>query len=285
VRIANSLTRFVECHFVSAHNVAFVWLNTCPLSHVILVLWHPSGYRTVWAQRGELQRGENPFHSKTSASSECKMKTDEKSSLACNKCKVLNTGTKLKAIYEEKYKYFEWKIYYIRVHVSSTFVLIIRRSNFINTASGIVTFCKWPSGAQDGAQLCSKHVEDCNKLIKKRRICALSWTFGKTILRCTVSKTSKYVLSVNDCKWSSVSSVGKVTGYRMHGSSIWGGWARACALHMLPLPNVRVAYVAPSGRAGCICCPFRACGLHIRCPLSSTFAMYSESKLMGLMIT
>ena len=29
-------------------------------------------------------------------------------------------------------------------------VLIIRRSNCINTASGIVTLCKWPSGAPDG---------------------------------------------------------------------------------------------------------------------------------------
>jgi hypothetical protein len=29
-------------------------------------------------------------------------------------------------------------------------VLIIRRSNCINTASGIVTLCRWPSGAPDG---------------------------------------------------------------------------------------------------------------------------------------
>jgi hypothetical protein len=57
----------------------------------------------VWAQRGELQGGENPLHQKTSAASECKMKTDEKSGLACNKCKVWNTGTKLKAICEVKY--------------------------------------------------------------------------------------------------------------------------------------------------------------------------------------
>jgi hypothetical protein len=57
----------------------------------------------VWAQHGELQKGENPFHQKTSAVSECKTKTDEKSSLACNKCKVWNTGTELKAKCEEKY--------------------------------------------------------------------------------------------------------------------------------------------------------------------------------------
>ena len=34
------------------------------------------------------------------------------------------------------------------LHVSSNVVLIIRRSNCINTTSGIVTLCKWPSGAQ-----------------------------------------------------------------------------------------------------------------------------------------
>jgi hypothetical protein len=47
---------------------------------------------------GRVAKGENP-----SAVSECKMKTDEKSSLVCNKCKVWNTGTKLKAMCEEKY--------------------------------------------------------------------------------------------------------------------------------------------------------------------------------------
>jgi len=36
------------------------------------------------------------------------------------------------------------------LHVSSNVVLIIRRSNCINTASGIVTLRKWPSGAPDG---------------------------------------------------------------------------------------------------------------------------------------
>jgi len=33
------------------------------------------------------------------------------------------------------------------VHVSSNILLILRRSNCINTVSGIVIFCKWPSGA------------------------------------------------------------------------------------------------------------------------------------------
>jgi len=45
-----------------------------------------------------------------------------------------------------KFKY----IYYnpLHVHVSSNILLIPRRSNFINTASGVVTLSKWPSGAQ-----------------------------------------------------------------------------------------------------------------------------------------
>ena len=80
--------------------------------------------------------------------------------------------------------------------------------------------CRWPSGAQSSlnpcterpptvvtipdAKLynidllmmstqCSKHVEAYNKLIIKQEFCALSWLITKIILRCTVSKTSKYV--------------------------------------------------------------------------------------------
>ena len=34
------------------------------------------------------------------------------------------------------------------VHVSSTTVLIIRRSKLHYTASGIITLCRWPYGAQ-----------------------------------------------------------------------------------------------------------------------------------------
>ena len=34
------------------------------------------------------------------------------------------------------------------LHVSSTIVLIIRRSKLYYTAYGIVTLCRWPSGAQ-----------------------------------------------------------------------------------------------------------------------------------------
>jgi len=44
-------------------------------------------------------------------------------------------------------------IYYdpVHVHVLSNILLILRRSNRINTASGIVTLSKWPSGAQVAA--------------------------------------------------------------------------------------------------------------------------------------
>ena len=34
------------------------------------------------------------------------------------------------------------------LHVSSTVVLIITSSKFCYTASGIITLCRWPSGAQ-----------------------------------------------------------------------------------------------------------------------------------------
>jgi len=47
------------------------------------------------------------------------------------------------------HKYFILQyVYYSPIHVSSSIVLIIKRSNFINTASGTVNLCKWPSGMQ-----------------------------------------------------------------------------------------------------------------------------------------
>jgi len=65
--------------------------------------------------------------------------------------------------------------------------MLIRRLNYIDAASGIVTLSKWPSGVPDGHLLrvtipdaasiqfnllmmsiyCSKHVEDHNKRIIK----------------------------------------------------------------------------------------------------------------------
>jgi len=40
------------------------------------------------------------------------------------------------------------------LNVSSTAVLIIRRSKLYYTASGIITLCRWPSGAQVERGLC-----------------------------------------------------------------------------------------------------------------------------------
>ena len=90
-------------------------------------------------------------------------------------------------------------IYLTSVHVSSNLVLIIRRINCVNTASGI-----WPFRVQVSdlhtkrspiqsdiyqrlywynwfswwwAQVCLKHVENWNKYIEKN--CASSWSFTK----------------------------------------------------------------------------------------------------------
>jgi hypothetical protein len=52
----------------------------------------------------------------------------------------------------------------------------MRRSNCTNTASGIVTLCRWPSCAPDGHQ---QIIEEYNKLCYKTRICALSWSIAK----------------------------------------------------------------------------------------------------------
>jgi len=49
----------------------------------------------------------------------------------------------------------------------------------------------WPP---DDEHMCSKHVEALNKLIVKEIFCASSWLITEiNILRCTVSKTSKFV--------------------------------------------------------------------------------------------
>jgi len=41
------------------------------------------------------------------------------------------------------------------LHVSSTIVLIIRRSKLYYAASGIITLCRWLSGAQVQSGLCT----------------------------------------------------------------------------------------------------------------------------------
>jgi hypothetical protein len=48
----------------------------------------------------------------------------------------------------------------------------------------------WPPADE---HMCSKHVEAWNKLIVKQKFCASSWLITEiNILRCTVSKTSKF---------------------------------------------------------------------------------------------
>jgi len=43
--------------------------------------------------------------------------------------------------------FFRICLFQISLHVSSTYVIIIRRINYINMTSGIyTTLCKWPSG-------------------------------------------------------------------------------------------------------------------------------------------
>ena len=82
----------------------------------------------------------------------------------------------------------------------------MRRSELYYTASGIITHCRWPSGAQDGhlqvwryqilyntvltswwwSQQWSKHVEAYNKSYYKTRICALSWLITKIYSTCSI---------------------------------------------------------------------------------------------------
>jgi len=53
--------------------------------------------------------------------------------------------------------------------------------------------CVMQFWSPDDEHICSKHVEAWNKLIVKQKFCASSWLITAiNILRCTVSKTSKY---------------------------------------------------------------------------------------------
>jgi len=98
-----------------------------------------------------------------------------------------------------------------------TNVLIIRRSKLYYTASGIITpiggrllsqpvhetatsrcddtrCCVIQFWPLDDEHVCSKHVEAWNKLIVKQNVCASSWLITEiNILRCTDSKTSKFI--------------------------------------------------------------------------------------------
>ena len=77
------------------------------------------------------------------------------------------------------------------LHVSSTVALIIRRSKLYYTASGIIT----PIGDRP-----------------VHKFCASSWLITKiNILRCTVSKTSKFVMQNKQSKYTNASSLNLCT--------------------------------------------------------------------------
>jgi len=88
-------------------------------------------------------------------------------------------------------------------------VFIIRRSKLYYKASGIITLigvhetanymcddtkgCVMQFWPPDDDHMCSKHVEAWNKLIVKQKFCASIWLITEiNVLRCTVSKTSKF---------------------------------------------------------------------------------------------
>ena len=51
-------------------------------------------------------------------------------------------------------------------------------------------------GPPDDEHMCTKHVEASDKLIVKQTFCASSWLITEiNILRCTVSKTSKNLIT------------------------------------------------------------------------------------------
>ena len=69
---------------------------------------------------------------------------------------------------------------------------IVTRSKLHYTASRGCVMQFWPP---DDEHMCSKHVEAWNKLIVKQTFCASSWLITEiNILRCTVSKTSKFTI-------------------------------------------------------------------------------------------
>jgi len=89
----------------------------------------------------------------------------------------------------------------------SEHMFIIRRSKLHCTASGIITGvhetatyrcddtrgCVMQFWPPDDEHMCSKHAEARNKLFVKQKFCASSWLITEiNILRCTVSKTSKF---------------------------------------------------------------------------------------------
>jgi len=76
-----------------------------------------------------------------------------------------------------KIPFFYNTFYYCPLHVSGNVVLIIRRSECINIASGMATLCKWPFGAPDG-HLQRVTIPDAILTFRHRASCILgqNWT-------------------------------------------------------------------------------------------------------------
>ena len=99
------------------------------------------------------------------------------------------------------------------------YVLIIRRSELHYTASGIIT--------PIGGRLVHRLREVWNKLIVKQKFCASSWLITEiNILRCTVSKTSKFVIYYFECRLYHIN---------MEFKEQVGGWL-VCLISVLVMP-------------------------------------------------
>ena len=125
----------------------------------------------------------------------------------------LSSGDQIVLIQPITYNFSQWPtwctifkyIYYNPLDVSSNILLILRRSNCINTASGIVTVSKWPFGAQvctgrslidsDDTRCCvnticppedeqdiARNMYMYRTVINVLKICASSWSLAKVII-------------------------------------------------------------------------------------------------------
>ena len=99
----------------------------------------------------------------------------------------------------------------------------------------------WPPGDE---HMCSKHVEAWNKFIVKQKFCAWSWLITEiNILRCTVSKTSKFdpIYSYLRCLLSV-----KIKKYCqcVNHKRMWG--RRSTDLHILDRCNLWKLVLRPS---------------------------------------
>ena len=62
-------------------------------------------------------------------------------------------------------------IYFMSLHVSSVTALVIRRSNCINTSSGMISLCKWLLGTPTGIASCHLPTRLPLKSTRQRDLC------------------------------------------------------------------------------------------------------------------